>query len=149
MSGYIQNIRKKIGHDRLIVAGAGVIVYKDRQVLLQRRRDNNSWGLHAGAIEIGESVEDTAKRELKEETGLSANKLELLCVYSGENTMYTYPNEDEVFVVGIYYVCNDFSGTVLEKSDEVLELKWFDINDLPEITALEKKAFEEFCKRFT
>lgn len=148
MDGYIKNIRKKIGHDRLIAAGAGVIVYKDSKVLLQKRRDNNCWALHAGAVEIGESVEDTAKRELKEETGLIANKLELLCVYSGENTMVTYPNGDEVFYVGIYYSCNDFSGTILDVSDEVCELKWFDIDELPEITAPEKKAFEEFYRRF-
>ena len=147
MCSYIENIRKKIGNDRLIVAGVGVIVYEKGRVLLQKRRDNNCWALHGGAIEIGESPEEAAKRELYEETGLTANNLEFLCVYFGKENLYTYPNGDKVFVICIDYICEDFSGTLLADSSEVLVLKWFDINALSEITPPEKKAFEELCKR--
>ena len=131
MSDYIKYIREKVGHDRVIMVGAGVFVYKDGKVLLQKRRDNLCWGVHGGCIEMGEKVEDAAKRELYEETGLIANKLELLGVFSGENMMYTYPNGDEVCIIGIDYVCRDFSGDLLPQTDETLELKWFDIADLP------------------
>ncbi|XOK59681.1 NUDIX hydrolase [Paenibacillus elgii] len=101
MAGYISNIRKKIGHERLIVTAAGVIIYKDGKVLLQKRRDNHCWAMHGGGVEIGETVEETAKRELLEETGLIANDLELLGVFSGEDRLYTYPNGDEVYTIGI------------------------------------------------
>jgi 8-oxo-dGTP pyrophosphatase MutT (NUDIX family) len=121
--GYIQNIRKKVGHDRVIAVGAGVFVYRDGKVLLQKRKDNLCWALHGGVVEMGERVEDTAKRELFEETGLVANKLELLGIFSGDDRMYTYPNGDEVYLIGIVYVCNDFSGDFLSETDETLELK--------------------------
>lgn len=132
MTGYINQIRKKVGHDPVMVAGAGVIVYRGRKVLLQKRKDNLCWAIHGGSVEIGEKVEDAAKRELLEETGLIANNLELMGVFSGENMMYTYPNGDEVYVVGIIYTCQNFSGELLPETDETSELKWFDIDNVPQ-----------------
>lgn len=101
--------------------------------------------MHAGGLEIGESVEDAAKRELFEETGLIANTMELLGVFSGDGMRYTYPNGDKVSIVQIMYVCNDFSGELLAETDETVELAWFDIDDIPEeISPPDKKAFQAF-----
>ena len=151
MSGYIKAMRKKIGHDRLMVVGAGVFIYKDGKVLLQKRKDNLCWAIHGGIIEIGEKVEDAAKRELFEETGLIANKLELLGIFSGENMMYTYPNGDEVCIVSAIYVCQDYSGELLYETDETLELKWFDMDSLPQNISPPDvepiNAFIEYVKR--
>jgi len=110
LTDYLKSIREKVGHDRIIIVGAGVIVYKDGRLLLQKRKDNLYWALHGGAVDIGEIVEDAAKRELKEETGLIAGTLELFGVFSGESMMHTYPNGDEVYIVGVTYICHDFSG---------------------------------------
>jgi len=147
MSDYIKYIRKKVGHDRVIVVGSGVFVYKDGLVLLQKRKDNLCWAIHGGIVDIGENVEEAAKRELKEETGLVANTLELFGVFSGENMLYTYPNGDEVYVVGITYICIDFSGELHPEAGEVLELKWFDINDLPtDISPIDVEAIKAFVE---
>ena len=81
--GYIMHLRKKIGHEELLTAGTGVFPVRDGKVLLQRRADNGLWTMHGGAIEIGEVPEDAAKREFFEETGLRANALELIGVFSG------------------------------------------------------------------
>jgi len=132
LSEYIESIREKVGHDRVIMVGAGVVIFKNGKVLLQRRKDNHCWALHGGGVEMGEKVEDAARRELYEETGLIANKLELLGVFSGKDMMYTYPNGDKVCIVGINYVCCDFSGELLPETDETSELKWFEIDNLPE-----------------
>jgi 8-oxo-dGTP pyrophosphatase MutT (NUDIX family) len=66
MGDYIMKIRKEIGHDRLIMVGVGIFLYKDGNELLQKRRDNNRWALHGGCVEAGEIVEETDKRELFE-----------------------------------------------------------------------------------
>ncbi len=140
-----------MGHNRIIIVGAGVFVFKNGRVLLQKRRDNHCWAMHGGGVEIGERVEDAAKRELYEETGLTANKLGLLGVFSGENMMYTYPNGDEVCIIGVSYVCGDFSGELLAETDETTELRWFDIDNLPkDISPPDKepmRAFVEYAKR--
>ncbi len=143
--GYITDIRKKIGHDTLLIAGAGIFVYQGKKVLMQKRRDNGCWSLHGGCVEIGECVETAAKRELLEETGLTANALTLLGVFSGEDMLYTYPNGDKVSIVGIYYVCNDFSGEMLKVTDETVDLQWFDIDHLPKnISHPDKRPLDAF-----
>jgi 8-oxo-dGTP pyrophosphatase MutT (NUDIX family) len=143
MIEYISNMRKKIGHDRLLVAGAGIIVCKDRKVLLQKRRDNSCWAIHGGCVEIGETVENTAKRELLEETGLIANTIELFGVFSGEDMLYTYPNGDEVYIISTIYICKDFAGVSISETNETVGLKWFDIDDIPkEINPPDKKPLQ-------
>lgn len=131
MTEYISQMRKHIGHDTLLIVGVGVFIHKDGKLLLQKRRDNGCWSDHGGCVEIGEKIEETAKRELFEETGLIANKLELIGVFSGENMLYTYPNGDKVYIIGISYLCDDFSGKPLVETDETTDLQWFDIDSLP------------------
>ena len=132
MTEYIKNMRKHIGHGRLLVAGASVFVHKSGKLLLQKRKDNGCWGDHGGCCELGESVEDTARRELFEETGLTAHSLELLGVFSGKELDYTYPNGDMVSNVNIAYLCEDFTGDPVINTDETTSLQWFEIDSLPE-----------------
>jgi mutator protein MutT len=112
------------------MCGAGVIVENaEGEILLGRRRDNGLWDDAGGALELGESLEDCAKRELFEEMGIAANSLELLGVFSGQPP-YTYPNGDIVENVSVVYVCRDYSGEPKAQADEVSELRWFDIEML-------------------
>lgn len=142
---YVEQLRAKIGHDEFIGVGAGIFIYQGRQVLLQKRNDNHCWSMHAGGLELGESVEDAARRELFEETGLSANTMELLGVFSGDKLRYTFPNGDKVSIVQIMYTCNDFTGKPESRDGETVELKWFDIDDIPKnISPPDKVAFNAF-----
>lgn len=130
--GYIMDLRKLVGTRPLIMPGACVIVLdKDERILLQRRKDNGLWGLAGGSMEPGETLEETAKRELLEETGLTANKLKLFDVFSGLDQYYQYPNGDEVYIVATAYICTDYSGKLVPEETEVEELAFFDLNDLP------------------
>jgi hypothetical protein len=46
MLGYVEGIRKSIGHDTLILVGTGIYIYKDDKLLLQKRKDNGCWSDH-------------------------------------------------------------------------------------------------------
>ena len=131
--GYILDLRKFVGHRPLIQVGAGIIVEDpEGRVLLQRRADNHCWGYCGGSIEIDERVEDAAKRELYEETGLTAESLELFGVWSGPELHYVYPNGDEVSNVDIVFLCRAFSGELHPQASEVEALRFFRPDEIPE-----------------
>ncbi len=149
--GYISEIRKKVGHDEIIIVGASVVVVRDGKTLLQRRRDNGLWATHGGCVEIGEDVETAARRELREETGLTAGDMTLLGVYSGEDARYTYPNGDKVSVVDVVYLCADFTGEIAPQESEVAALEWFDLSALPherEISPLNRRPIRDAAARY-
>lgn len=132
MSEYIMDLRKLVGHRPLLQVGASVIVENEHgEVLLQKRADNHCWGYAGGSVELNEVVEDAAKRELFEETGLIAREMELFGVFSGPDTHYVYPNGDEVSNVDIVYLCKSYSGTLKCQESEVEDLCFFPADALP------------------
>jgi len=112
--------------------GASVIIYKDGKILLQQRKDNKCWGYHGGRVELGEVVEEAAKRELLEETGLTANKLELFGVFSGQELHNIYPDGNEVYIIDTVFLCDDFSGELHMQEEECIDLKWFAFDEIPQ-----------------
>lgn len=133
MSDYIMELRKIVGHRPLLQVGASVIVENEQgEVLLQKCTDNHCWGYAGGSVELDEVVEDAARRELFEETGLVALELELFGVFSGKDTHYVYPNGDEVSNVDIVYLCKQFEGSLKCQEKEVEDLRFFPADALPE-----------------
>lgn len=131
--GYIMDLRALVGHRPLIQVGSSVIVEDERgRILLQLRSDDHCWDCSAaGSMEPGEAAEDTARRELLEETGLTAHALELYGVYSGPQEYCVYPNGDEVYNVEFAYACRDWSGTLRPQADEVDALQFFTLDQIP------------------
>ena len=131
--GYILDLRKLVGHRPLIQVGASVIVEDPMgRVLLQLRSDNHCWGYCGGSIEIDERVEEAAKRELREETGLIAEEIELFGVFSGPELHYVYPNGDEVSNIDIVFLCKHYVGELKPQEGEVEALRFFAPDDIPE-----------------
>lgn len=132
--GYIMDLRAHVGHAPLIQVGASVFIEDEQgRILLQLRTDNRQWSFSAaGSMEPGEALEDTARRELLEETGLTAHSLELYGTYSGPEEHYFYPNGDEVYNVEFAYICRDWSGTLICQEGEVEDLRFFSLDELPD-----------------
>ncbi len=133
MSDYIMDLRRLVGRRTLLQSGASVLLEDaEGRLLLQRRADNHQWGYHGGSVELDEPVEEAARRELFEETGLTAHSLELFGVFSGPEMHYVYPNGDEVSNIDHVYRCTDWSGEPRPQPGEVEELRFFRFDELPE-----------------
>ena len=132
--GYVESIRKYVGHAPIFFCGAGVLIFNQKgQVLLQKRSDDGTWGNPGGALEFGETIYDAAIRETKEETNLDIKKedLKLFKIYSGEEGHHVYPNGDEAYIVSIMFETNVYEGE-MHLETETLDLKFFDIDKLPD-----------------
>ena len=130
--GYIMNLRKYVGHEPLIGVGATTLVFNDKnELLLNLRTDTNTWGIPGGSMELNETIEETAIRELKEEAGISADKLELVSVLSGKDYYLEYPNGDKMCTVIILFKVLNYTGNIKVSDNESKQLKFFALNDLP------------------
>lgn len=130
--GYIMDLRREVGTKPLIIVGASVlIINENNELLLQLRKDNACWGLIGGSMELGETLEEVAIREMYEESGLIPTDLELLKVFSGQEFYYQYPHGDEVFNVIAAYECRSFSGELKYDEEEATAIVFFPLDQLP------------------
>ncbi len=118
MPNYMMDLRKYVGHKPLIMVGASVI------------------------------LKNAARRELAEETGLAAEELELFGVFSGEEFHHIYPNQDEVYIVDVVYLCKTYTGQLKAQKGEVERMRFFSADELPEnISPPVRPVIEEWLTR--
>ncbi|MET3698906.1 ADP-ribose pyrophosphatase YjhB (NUDIX family) [Bacillus oleivorans] len=131
--GYVEDLRKLVGHRPLILVGSAVVLVDSQgRILLQQRKfPKGKWGLPGGLMELGESTEDAARREVYEETGLKVNELKLINVYSGSQ-LSKAENGDEFYVVTIAYYSENFEGQLHINQQESLDLQFFYPHEFPE-----------------
>lgn len=103
-----------------------VIVARDERLLLGKRgahtREPGKWSFPSGFVERGERVEDAARRETLEETGLTVELGPVL-------TLISTPGETVVLAV---YPATSFTGEA-RAADDLEEVRWWRLDDLPEL----------------
>ena len=125
----------------LLLPHSVVVLFNDKgQVLLEKRSDDGFYDFPGGGIDLKETAEEAAVRELKEETGLIADELVLFKVYTGEVTHYVYFNGDEIYGVDLVYLCDKYHGDLKPQKEEVSELIFCDLNDMPEKMSIRNKT---------
>lgn len=111
---------------------AAIIENLQGEILLQRRKDNDRWGLPGGRQELGERFKEVIIREIKEETNLEVKEedLELLDIISGLSRKKEYPNGDVVINNTALYLVKKYSGDLI-RDDESKDMKFFSLDSLP------------------
>jgi len=108
--------------------GVGVVFVRGGRVFLAKRRGSHgedTWASAGGHLEMGESLEACARREAREELGLSVSGLRFLCV-------------SNIVAYGKHYVDVEFWGEIgeqeprLAEPDGFSEAGWFPLDDLPQ-----------------
>ena len=119
-----------------IGAGCGVLIMNDKkQILLGLKNEDKdladselheegTWCMPGGQIEYGESFEEAGAREVKEETGLDVNDLEVFCVQTDKN--------EHAHFISVGMIARSYIGTPERtEPDVILKWQWFDLNQLP------------------
>lgn len=110
--------------------GIGVFIFKDGKFLMGERRGSHgegTWSVPGGHLEAGESFEDTAKREVIEETGLTIKNVQF-----GAVTNDVFQEEGKHYVT-IWVTSEWASGEpVITEPDKYIDQKWVDFDNLPE-----------------
>ncbi len=142
--GYIMDLRKYVGHEPLIGLGATTLVFNDKnEILLNLRSDTNTWGIPGGSMELHETIEETAVRELKEEAGISTDKLELVSVLSGDEYYFEYPNGDKMCTVIVLFKVLNYTGEIKVSDNESKQLKFFSLDELPNMESRAKAIIDK------
>lgn len=147
--GYIEELRAIVGHRPLLLTGVGVGVLNEKDEILLQKNFDGKWGIPGGFMELGESTEETGRREVLEETGIQVEHLELVTVVSGEQTYTKLKNHDEYYSVTIVYMTKDIVGGTLKPDGiETTEVGFFGINNLPEsLNPLVRKMIQHYSFR--
>ncbi len=146
---YVKELRALVGHRRLILCGSSVVIRNEKGELLLQQRvyPEGRWCFPGGLMELGESTEDTARREVFEETALTVGALELIGVYSGPDSLCRAANGDEWYVVNVSYTTNEYSGELKINDGESAALRWFRIEEIPEtLVATHKKILADYLR---
>jgi len=127
------------------IVGVGAIIICEGEILLEKRKNEpgkGKWSVPGGLVELGESVEQTVIREVKEETGLEVEKPEHIDVV--DNII-----RDESGKVKYHFVIIDYfmrlKGGTLKAASDAEELKWVSLNDVEKYDLT--KTFREFFQR--
>ena len=131
---FCENCNEPIYENPVPATGLVVVDNKERILLVKRSVEPKIgfWCLPGGFVELGESPEQAALRELKEETGLSGKIELLLGVTINSSSQY-----HSVLMVG--YLIKNYTG-ILKAGDDASDAAYFNYEDLPEI------AFESHMK---
>ena len=142
------SLDERLSHIPFIQTGSSVVVRDENgRILLQQRADNGMWGLPGGCQELGEDLRSTAVRELFEETGLKVKEGDLILIdtVSGSRRRKVYPNGDIVYNNCSLYLVDVDSRNQIRKDSESVQLKFFDINELPE-SIMDDDLIDEYIK---
>ncbi|TBL70880.1 NUDIX domain-containing protein [Paenibacillus thalictri] len=133
LDSYVGQLRQQVGHRKLIIPSIRAIIRNAAgEVLFTRRREDGSWALPAGGIELGESIFECLQREVREETGLIAEDATLISVSTGPrfSTVNSYGDAYQGFE--FLYRVDRWSGTITDETDETTGARFFLADNLPE-----------------
>lgn len=117
----------KKGKLRLMVfeKSCGAIVYRryhgNLEILLIKHVNSGHWSFPKGHVEAGETEEETALREIKEETGI-----DVIIDSTFRETVTYFPRKDTQKVV-VYFLAKAKNFEYVPQEEEIAQIKWVDI----------------------
>jgi len=118
--------------NRIVPATSAVIANDEGKILLHRRSDNKTWALPGGTMETGEGIDESVRREVKEETGLEIEPESIVGIYSNPKHVIEYSDGEVRQEFSICFACK-VTGGKLQISEESLELAFFSPQEIEQL----------------
>lgn len=131
---YLKRLRGAIGAAKVILVYTTAIVHDQAgRILLQRRTDfePDAWSLPGGMLEMGETLTDCVRREVREETGYDTQVTRLVGLQSSPKWDVHYPNGDETQQWSAVFDCQVVGDPGVPDRRETTDLAWFEPDSLP------------------
>ena len=139
---YIKRIRSLVGNEYLMVNATAVVIVNDLgEVLLEKRSDNNLWGLPGGLIELNETIKEAAIREVKEETNLDVSLTKFIGIFS--NPFMRWKEKDYAKVFTFAFTAKVIGGELKVNDHESLLMKYFAYEELPPLHSMDTIEINE------
>jgi len=116
----------------VVPSTTAVVTNAKDDILLVHRRDNDLWALPGGGMELGESIEDCAVREVKEETGLDVELTGLVGVYTNPNHVLEYSDGEVRQQFSLCYTTRLLGGE-LAFDNESTGIAWVPVEQLDDL----------------
>jgi len=110
--------------------GVNAIIVYNNNILLEKRRDNNSWGLIGGGVKIDESLEDALIREVSEETSIKLENFSFFNIYSDPSRIVKHPDGNILRIISVVYTSILLKVPNISISDESLDIDFFSLKDI-------------------
>ena len=129
---YLGQLRKLIGKQKAFVITARAIIQDSvGRVLFVCRKDNGNWVMPAGSMELGESIMDCVRREVREECGLEVISAVPIAVYSEPRFSFVTVYGDPYQPLSIVFLVKEWRGQLQSATDETLDARFFSLDELP------------------
>ena len=152
--GYLADALKNIENDKeFIFVGTGVIVVDDQdRILMGRRTDNGEWCIPGGSLELHETLEECASRELFEETGIKSKASDMALNAAKFIQSPINKNGRNIYVVSISFVVLEYDDSELYfDSREFSKYGWFNSDEIrlifDKITPYTREGLMEYFKK--
>ncbi len=126
------------------IAVNALVFNEKNEVLLAKRTDNGLWCIPGGHVDLGETLSEACLRELREETGLEAEVVRLVGVYSDTRNSLHIHQGLEWHTVRISFLCRVTGGKIIP-SEETSEIRYFNVRSLPKMITDHAGRIQDAC----
>lgn len=119
-------------YPRKPMVGVGAVIFRGQQVLLVQRGTEpamGKWSLPGGLVELGESLHDAVRREVREEVGLDIQVLDLIVAL--DRVIFDAEGKIEYHYVLLDFLCSPETGEKPSPASDVKDCRFFALEELP------------------
>jgi len=125
----LQEYQEDNWHHISPAAGAEAVIFQEGKMLLIKRSDNGLWAVPGGLVEVGETLVESAQRELLEETGINGQITQLLGIF--DSRRWGSKTKTHLYHVIFLAEANELNP---KPNTEATEIAFFVEEDLPALS---------------